>query len=584
MKMHLATLPASMLKQKPRRLYYAGQKRLFLFVIALAILPLLAIPWQTARLYQESWLAKTGAEMAGAAASRKELIDRFLISQEDALAAIVELYGLETLRRQDELARIFAAVNRAGVMTDMGVIDREGNHLAYVGPFASELAGRNYAEASWFAGVMRSGRYISDVFTGYRNVPHLIVAVTDREKGMILRATINSEIFNALVASANVGPGGDAYIISREGELQTPSRMKRAKLDRWEVSVLHEIAAGPDRVQLLEKDLYAVVPINEGNWYLVLKTDLVTSLKGFYRARNYGIAVMLCSAVVILLAALVVVHTLVNRIARAEDERMVLGDKVREVEKMALVGRLAASVAHEINNPLQVIGAQAGWMGELLSEGAGAQAGNHEEYRQAVGKITEQVRRAGAITQRLLGYSRAPEKKWSRTDINQTVEETILLLEKAALASRIRIVRDYRQGLPSLETDAGQLQQVFLNLLNNAVDAIGHDGEIRVATSVEGNTVIVQFADTGPGIDAHVLEKIFTPFFTTKEKGKGTGLGLSLSRSIVERLHGNLSVANREGGGCVFTVSLDHSPRLDGNVLAERLAATARVKKVGAWT
>jgi len=136
------------------------------------------------------------------------------------------------------------------------------------------------------------------------------------------------------------------------------------------------------------------------------------------------------------------------------------------------------------------------------------------------------------------------------------VEDTILLLEKAARASRIRIIRDYQQGLSALETDPAQLQQVFLNILNNAVDAIGQDGDIKVSTRSVNGTAQVQFADSGPGIAEHVLDKIFTPFFTTKEKGKGTGLGLAVSRNIVERLHGDLTVANQEGGGCLFTVSL----------------------------
>ncbi|MHB8811118.1 MAG: cache domain-containing protein, partial [Desulfobulbaceae bacterium] len=224
--MHLATLPASMLKQKPRHVYYAGQKKLLLFVIIiLAVLPLVGITWQTSNLYQESWLTRTGAELSSSAQSRKELVDLFLGSQEDMLESVVEQYDRDALSRKQNLARIFAAINRSGVMTDVGVIDTAGTHLAYVGPFAEQLAGRNYAAAPWFAKVMQTGRYISDIFTGYRNVPHLIVAVTNRDKSMILRATINSAMFNGLLASANVGPDGDAFIISGNGELQTQIRL-----------------------------------------------------------------------------------------------------------------------------------------------------------------------------------------------------------------------------------------------------------------------------------------------------------------------------------------------------------------------
>ena len=564
-KMHLATLPASVLKQKPRHVYYAGQKKLFLFVIILAILPLVGITWQTSNLYQESWLTRTMAELSSSARNRKELVDLFLASQENMLESVVAQYDRDTLSRTENLARIFAAINRSEVMTDVGVIDAAGNHLAYVGPFAQQLAGRNYAEAPWFAKVMRNGRYISDIFTGYRNVPHLIVAVTNRDKSLILRATINSAMFNALVASANVGPDGDAFIISQNGDLQTPSRLRIPQMDREDVTRLRTVADSEDHVHKLNQDLYAVVPINDGNWYLVLKTDMASSLRGFYQARKIGLAVLFLSAFLILIVALMVIRSLVDRIAKAEDQRMVLTDKVRDVEKMALVGRLAASVAHEINNPLQVISAQAGWMSELLAEGVDVQPGNYQEYRQSVDKIREQVKRAGSITHRLLGFSRAPEKKWSRTDINRTVEDTILLLEKAAVASRIRISRNYQQALPALETDPGQLQQVFLNILNNAVDAIGQDGDIKVSTCSVNGTVQVRFADSGPGIAENALDKIFTPFFTTKEKGKGTGLGLAVSRNIVERLHGELVVANQGGGGCLFTVSLQANARQGGS-------------------
>jgi two-component system NtrC family sensor kinase len=556
-KAYLATIPAESLRQKPREAYYAGQKRLFvLVVIAVAVLPLVAINWKTSSFYQKSWLAKTSGELSGFADSRRELIDRFLIDQENLLGAFTELYDQQYLSRPGNLAKVFQAINKSGVITDLGVIDGNGQHLAYVGPFADKLAGRNYAAAPWFGEVMRQGRYVSDVFTGYRQVPHLVIAVAAPDRSWVLRATVNSAMFNGLVSSANVGPGGDAYIISAGGELQTPGRLGNGQAAPEDLKLLRGAAADGNHARQQGRYLYAVTPLNGGAWWLVLKTDIASSLQEFYQARKIGLAVIVAAALAILGVAQQLIRSLVNRIEKAEQQRMTLTGKVREVEKMALIGRMAASVAHEINNPLQVIGAQAGWVEELLEEGPEHQSANHQEQLEAVGKIRHQVRRAAAITRRLLGFSRHQEGPWQGVDLNQTVEETILLLEKEAKSLRIDIRRDYQSDLEPVVTDGSQLQQVFLNLLNNGVDAVERDGVITVTTVRDSDSVRVCFADSGPGIAPDHLEKIFDPFFTTKAKGKGTGLGLAVSRDIMRRLQGELRAGNGLEGGGLFTVTL----------------------------
>ncbi len=557
MKMYAATVPGEMLKIKPREAYYARQKQLFILVfIIVSVVPLVIINWHSSRYYQESWLKKTSAELAGIADSRKELVDLFLSTQEQQLSGFVELYDGNFLSQQSNLYRIFQLFNRSGVITDLGVIDSSGRHLAYVGPFMKELAGKNYASAEWFHHVMQSGRYVSDVYSGYRNVPHFIIAVTDSGKSRILRATINSELFNALVASANVGPGGDAFIINEKGELQTPSRRGRTELLPEELEKVAMFIANQGKTQQIGGHLYSISPLNEGNWLLVLETDINSSLAGFYKARKLGIMIIICASILILIVSVILIHSMVKRIAKADRQRMLLTDNVRHVEKMALIGRLAASVAHEINNPLQVITDQAGWMDELLDEETPGKVTNFGEYRQSIGKIRNQVKRAGAITHRLLGFSRSPEGEWTQIDINEVVEDTILLLENEAQKHRITIQRKYQTAMPQVRTDSSQLQQVFLNILNNAVDAIGQDGRIEVATSLVDQRVLIEFADTGAGIPPEALGKIFDSFYTTKQKGKGTGLGLSISQSIMQRLGGDIRAENRKEGGSLLAISL----------------------------
>jgi two-component system NtrC family sensor kinase len=229
---------------------------------------------------------------------------------------------------------------------------------------------------------------------------------------------------------------------------------------------------------------------------------------------------------------------------------------VREVEKLALIGRLSASVAHEINNPLQLITDQAGLMDELMDEENPAALTHQADYRRSLAKIRTQVGRASTITRRLLGFSRSQDGERSDTDVNQAVEETVALFEHEAKRHKIAIERDYDAALPPIWTDAAQLQQVILNVLHNAIDAIGREGRIGISSRRVGERIVVDFVDSGPGLSDEVMQHLYDPFFTTKPKGKGTGLGLYVSRDIMIRLGGDLTAANRSGGGAVFSLQL----------------------------
>ena len=542
---------------RSRDAYYARQKYLFALVfVVVSIVPLLILNYNASRFYQESWIEKTSLELATLAGDRQALIDRFLETQEDQLAAFLSLYNPKTLSEGQRLAALFKAMNRSGVITDLGVIDRRGNHLAYQGPFAKELAGKNYAATEWFAEVMKNGRYVSDVFTGYRKVPHLIVAVADPGKTWILRATINSGLFNSLVESANVGPGGDAFIVNRRGELQTPSRHGHTAVSADEMNFFSALTDNAGKAMRKGDQIYCTVRLNSGQWLLVLETNVAASLASYNKARHLDTALVAVAAAVIILVAVLLTRSMVDRLARADHERSILTHQVREVENMALIGRLSASVAHEINNPLQIISDQAGLMNELMDEEKPASVTHLGDYRQAIGKIRTQLGRASTITRRLLGFSRAQDSEQSQTDVNQAVEETVMLFEHEAKRHRIVIARHYQDGLPRIRTDPAQLQQVILNVLHNAIDAIGKDGTIDISSRTTGDHIIIDFADTGPGLTAEVMEHLYDPFFTTKPKGKGTGLGMYVSRDIMARLGGELTATNRASGGAVFSVHL----------------------------
>ncbi len=555
MRMYVATIPAAALKVRSRESYYARQKRLFVVVVILvAIVPLLFISWMVSRFYQESWLDKTTVELTSLANNRREIIDLFLDSQKNILSGYAELYDFAWLSAPGNLEKLFQVMNHQGVIVDLGLIARDGRHQSYTGPFIEHLKDKNYAEARWFAEVMHSGCYVSDVFTGFRGVPHFIVAVTDPTRSWILRATINSELFNAMLAGTVVGPGGDAFIINRQGELQTLSRLGLVALPDWEKALL--ISNDGLTIRNIQGYLYATIGMKNNDWILVLKTDIETSLADFYRARQRDQIIIGGAGLLIIAVAILLVFSMMKKVEAADSQRVLLYDRIRYSEKMALIGRMAASVAHEINNPLQIIGDQAGWLDELLSEEEPSHLKNRDEYLPAIAKIRTQVKRASTITHRLLGFSRSTDGLKSATDINALVEETVSFLEKDACNHRITIHRNLDLSLPRITTDSTQLQQVFLNILNNGVDAIGHDGEIAITTRLAEKQLVVEFADNGPGLPEDVLKKVFEPFFTTKKMGSGTGIGLAISFNIMERLGGAIEARNGSESGCVFRVTL----------------------------
>lgn len=259
-----------------------------------------------------------------------------------------------------------------------------------------------------------------------------------------------------------------------------------------------------------------------------------------------------------IVSAVFTTRSLRNELAQTTREKAVVEALAGEFGKMATLGRMAASIAHEINNPLAVIGEQAGWLKDLLQEEELAQSANFQEFADAVSKIAYHVNRAQKITHRLLGFARRTEPVQERVDLNALLEETIGFLENEARYRRLEVQTDFAATLPPTTSDSAQLQQVFLNILQNAMDACGKDGEIKVKTShiAKDNTLTAEISDNGPGIPKEVLPKIFDPFFTTKEVGRGTGLGLAISRSIMDRLGGRMLVASEEGRGTTFTVYL----------------------------
>lgn len=223
---------------------------------------------------------------------------------------------------------------------------------------------------------------------------------------------------------------------------------------------------------------------------------------------------------------------------RMEREQAQLNEELIQSSKMAALGKLAAGVAHEVNNPLAVIREKAGWMRDLLDEEDVKSSPNFQEFVDAVDKIEQHVERAGNVVHRMLGFARRMEPVCNDVYINDLLKQTATFLDNEVRFRNIALNWDLRKDLPAIQSDASQLQQVILNLMNNAIDALDKKGNIFISTNFDSQAdmVEVRIRDDGPGMDKEVQRRVFDPFFTTKKVGEGTGLGLSISYSIINKL------------------------------------------------
>jgi signal transduction histidine kinase len=235
-------------------------------------------------------------------------------------------------------------------------------------------------------------------------------------------------------------------------------------------------------------------------------------------------------------------------IARDITDRKSMEQHIRNTERLTSVGKLAAGVAHEINNPL------GGILNCLYNIRKGTLAlGRQEEY---LVYMEDGLRRAQKIVRQLLDFSQQREPEFVMSEINVLINQVLVLTNHAIVEKGLKLEKHFAADLPSLCVDPYMIEQVVTNLLLNAIQATQEGGMITLRTQLVEEACEIEVADTGSGISAEVRPHIFDPFFTTKRTGEGTGLGLSVSLGIVERHGGELSVESEEGRGTVFTIKL----------------------------
>lgn len=229
---------------------------------------------------------------------------------------------------------------------------------------------------------------------------------------------------------------------------------------------------------------------------------------------------------------------------------------VNRAEKLAAIGRLAAGVVHEINNPLATIAACSESLECRIDEDFIQKFKDGEDFKEYLALIRSETFRCKSITENLLNFSRVKSGNWSTVDVNSVIQSSVRLLEHQKRGSDIQTCLECEEALPLYNGDEGKLQQAIIALATNAIDAMGEGGVLTFRTYSRAKQIVVEVQDTGHGIPTEDLPRIFEPFFTTKEVGKGTGLGLAVCYGIVTEHNGKMSVRSTPGRGTTFSMYL----------------------------
>ena len=549
----------------PHRGYRVIYRRLLVTLLLMALTPLVALGLfcldRLSAIYDE----KISAGIEAVASSKHRALDTFMVERIAQIKNLAFTHPYGELSNAARLSDIFSTMqSNSRSFVDVGVIGMDGHHVSYVGPY--NLSDNNYSDTPWFREVLRKGVHVSDVFMGYRNEPHFIIAVLRHEGGRsyIVRATIDMDAMGALLRRVYSGPHSDAFLVNAKGELQTDSRyhgksMARVGLplpdmNRKNVSTQHLTTSEGQEM------LAATIPLESMPWTLVVLDDVRDSLQPLRQLKALIVFFMLLGIGLICMGAELCTRRLVASLEESDQKQAHIDARMLQSSKMAALGKMAAGVAHEVNNPLMLIQENAGWIRDLMDDEKPEAMKNFHEILESTEKIDQHVKRAKGITQRMLGFGRRMNPGRTEILINSLTDEAAEMLRTEASNRNITIIKEYDPQVPVILSDPAQLEQVFINVIDNAIDAIGKNGSLTISTLAWKKGVRILFVDSGPGMDKETVTRIFDPFFTTKKVGEGTGLGLAICYTILEKLGGRIEVQSRLGEGTTFSITLPAEP------------------------
>ena len=536
-----------------------------IFILVLtALSPLLIVTIIHYQLIQKSVDSELNLRTERLTSNVKNSISFFMEERLDALIFTVNEMGYKQLTNHKKLAEVLKNIKLGfGGLTDLSVIDMNGNQVAYAGPY--HLEGKNYKNQPWFLESLKKTNFISEIFTGYRDIPHIIIAVNSTAPDgsfFILRATLDTERLIQKISSYKTGDHADIFLVNHKGVLQTTSTRHGKIFTKTNLTFSYD----PDKSEIImATDLKTRIIISYHSFIftkftatpfvLVVQKEKAGMIQTWQKLRHninwtVGISVVLIIFIITLAST-----SMVNKLYMLDETKAQTMLQMEQNQQLASIGQLAAGVAHEINNPLAVINQTAGYIKDVYT--FKNRPLESTEIVEEIDSILDAVDRCGTITKQLLGFVRQFDVKIKKINLHKMVTEVLNFHKKEAEYKGVNVTVSIPDNIPDMNTDSGKFQQILVNLINNAFQAVEEGGCLDITGSqIDSETIELVIKDTGCGIPEESLKKIYEPFFSTKTNQNGTGLGLSITYGLVKKLGGSISVQSTEGAGTCFTITL----------------------------
>jgi len=505
-----------------------------------------------------------GLHLAAIAESQRNTIALYMQKRIVSIFSLFHTRDFTVTPVQDTMDAYLASLVTADVdlvdFVDIGFIDPEGIQIGYAGPYP-HLLHKDYSQEDWYLELIRRPQsyVVTDLYLGLRRIPHFTIGVKQLIDGQyyVVRTSLDPYRLYDFITATRHGARVDGFLLNREGLYQVVDTDFGELLEA--AVYIPPRDTGTDVAEITfngEKMLLAYTWLKEVPWCLVMWQPRSLAFQATERVRNS----MILGSAVLVLALMIIIWLIVRRVIRwtelLERDRAQLKTQLYHTHKLVAVRQLAGGVAHEINNPLAIIASEAGLIRDMLDERLGMEC-TPEAIVKQLDEIDKAVYRARSITRKILSFVRRTEPKLAPCDLRQVLEDVVSGVKQQEFSvSNINVVRDLDPNIPKLMLDHDLIRQVFLNLINNASDAVTAGCTITLRTRMEDGWVKVTVADDGVGMNAEQIQKAFLPFYTTKDVGKGTGLGLSISQNIVEGFGGRIEVESKPGVGSAFAVVL----------------------------
>ncbi|MCI5222479.1 MAG: hypothetical protein D3924_07370 [Candidatus Electrothrix sp. AR4] len=515
-------------------------------------------------------------------------VEKFLAELETVVRILAVEDDYQELSDPEKFKDIFFPLRKEYPgFEDIEIIDAQGHQQFHIGLDHGINWGdkAEYAEQQWYRKVMEQGVYVSNAFAGEEGETHFFIGVSGNLPGQqgdkVLRVTVGADILQDFIDTISTeyseslflvdavcvpltnpgtyGKAGGDCILPTTG-VHDERRFLKTLSGRG--GTLHTgVSTAVEGMQIRQRDIggrqviQASADLQNLPWKLILIKEPYLYGDAWSEFRVQIIAIFVLCAFVAVLLVFEISEAITGHLREAGLKREQFLARAEQPNKLASIGRLAAGVAHEINNPLAIINQQAGLVQDFLEM---SDAFPHKpRVTEALEGVQNSVERCKVITHRLLGFAHQTDVSIEEVDINTLLHDVVDFLAEEAAYSQIRIEFILNRELRHIYSDRGELLQIFLNITGNAIDALGCGGKITLSSGqVAAETVRICIADDGPGMTPEVQQHIFDPFFTTKETGGGTGLGLSIVYGLIRKLGGTINVVSAVDRGTAFEVDL----------------------------